>query len=318
MFDEFEEAATDAVQSRLDRFALELTRGQDLRGFIVGFRTPRRYRGSALRKVHGFLNYLINMRGVASTAVVAVDGGVREKSLTELWLAPIGASFPQPSAPMPLALDQPMKFDSLTLGPDCEWVDTVELAEPQDSVRFFGEALNKMPATVGFIFVHPSTHLPISKAIKLSADSRESVVRKYGVGVDKIDAQVVSARGCLQMDFWLAPASMVPPEIARADLFFQRRMMVDSEENAYTIRLVEFVGNEHVRDGVLRRRILGLKEGEVFRISVLRKNLAKLSQLKAIRSVSLEDVDVNLDPADKTIDLNIFVKARPRANSRVH
>jgi hypothetical protein len=92
--------------------------------------------------------------------------------------------------------------------------------------------------------------------------------------------------------------------------------MVDAEENQFTIRRVEFLGNKWANtDRVLRRKIPSLNEGEVFRRDVLNSSLVALSRVPSIYKVRLQDVtDVSLDHLDRSIDLTILV--RPRSKER--
>ena len=88
----------------------------------------------------------------------------------------------------------------------------------------------------------------------------------------------------------------------------------EAEENQYTVRRVEFVGNEHTRDYVLRRRLINLTEGDVFTRLNLVKSLESLSKLKTvIHPVKLSDLTIRLDRADKLVDMEICFKERRRS-----
>lgn len=80
-----------------------------------------------------------------------------------------------------------------------------------------------------------------------------------------------------------------------------------AQKNRYLIRRVEFIGNERTADWVLRRRIL-LPEGNVFTRAILMKGLARVSTVKNIYPVHLNDVVVLLDDERKSIDLLICLK----------
>ncbi|MGI9067927.1 MAG: POTRA domain-containing protein [Pyrinomonadaceae bacterium] len=81
--------------------------------------------------------------------------------------------------------------------------------------------------------------------------------------------------------------------------------------NKYITRRLEFIGNEHIRDGVLRRRIL-LQEGEFLNRGILIRSLINVSKLKLIYPVRLRNVIVKLDNQEKTIDVLICFKERRR------
>ena len=86
--------------------------------------------------------------------------------------------------------------------------------------------------------------------------------------------------------------------------------------NRYTVRIVEFVGNEHTRDYTLRRRIF-LQEGDVFTRENLTKSIRSVSKLKIIDPVRMSDVIVRLERPDKLIDLAFCFRERhPRRPKR--
>jgi outer membrane protein assembly factor BamA len=111
----------------------------------------------------------------------------------------------------------------------------------------------------------------------------------------------------------LAPSSLLVPQGSNIEFVAQSQLIAEAEQNGYTVRRVEFVGNEHTRDMELRRRIPGLQEGEIFRKEILRKNLASLSRLRTIRPVGFDDLEVHLNRNEQTIDLAIFINEQRRA-----
>jgi hypothetical protein len=84
----------------------------------------------------------------------------------------------------------------------------------------------------------------------------------------------------------------------------------DAETNHFTIRRLEFVGNEHTSDGVLRKRMSALKEGEKFRRSNLKRSLANVSRLKIIYPVHFRDVVLRLEKSEKVVDVVICFNER--------
>lgn len=88
----------------------------------------------------------------------------------------------------------------------------------------------------------------------------------------------------------------------------QRSLIRHAEENRYTLRRVEFSGNQHTADQLLRRR-LTLNEGNFFTRASLIRSLRRLSALK-IKSVRLSDVKIRLDHSDKVVDTLICLKER--------
>jgi hypothetical protein len=85
----------------------------------------------------------------------------------------------------------------------------------------------------------------------------------------------------------------------------------EAEKDQYTTRRVEFIGNRYVRDAMLRSRTnLGLQEGELFTRWNLVRSLRNVSTLKRIYPVRMNDVELQLNRNDKTIDMVICFRER--------
>ena len=91
----------------------------------------------------------------------------------------------------------------------------------------------------------------------------------------------------------------------------QSHLMDEAEKNKYTVRRVEFAGNETIRHNILARRVL-FDEGDIFTRQLLERSIRNLSKLKIIKPVRLSDVEVRLDRREKVIDFTINVRERPR------
>lgn len=91
----------------------------------------------------------------------------------------------------------------------------------------------------------------------------------------------------------------------------QRVLIREAEKNRYTLRRVEFSGNQHTSDPKLRRR-LTLNEGNFFTRASLIRSLKRLSALMMIRPVRLSDVKIQLDHGEKLVDAVICLKERRR------
>ena len=92
----------------------------------------------------------------------------------------------------------------------------------------------------------------------------------------------------------------------------QNTLIREAETDDYTIRRVEFIGNEHTRDQVLRSRMPWLQEGESFSRQNLTKSLEDVSRLKLIRPVRLRDVVIHLDRVEKLVDMEVCFRERRR------
>jgi hypothetical protein len=81
----------------------------------------------------------------------------------------------------------------------------------------------------------------------------------------------------------------------------------------FLVGRVEFIGNAHTRDNVLRRKIL-LDEGDVFTRENLVKSLESVSKLrKIIYPVKLNDVEIRLHRSDKIIDIGICFQEKQKS-----
>ncbi|MDT5061421.1 MAG: hypothetical protein QOH63_1880 [Acidobacteriota bacterium] len=85
-----------------------------------------------------------------------------------------------------------------------------------------------------------------------------------------------------------------------------------AEENQYTVRRVELLGNRYIRDNTLRRRLEFVQEGEAFTREKLIRSLASASRLKTIYPVKLSNVIINLDRSIKEVDMEICFKEKRR------
>ena len=90
----------------------------------------------------------------------------------------------------------------------------------------------------------------------------------------------------------------------------QDAIIREAETHRYAIGRLEFVGNERTSDGVLRKKIRPLQEGQKFRRSNLVTSLANVSRLKIIHPVRLRDVVLRLDASDKLVEIVICFKER--------
>jgi outer membrane protein assembly factor BamA len=85
-----------------------------------------------------------------------------------------------------------------------------------------------------------------------------------------------------------------------------------AEANHYSIRRLEFVGNERISDSVLRKRMGALREGEKFRRSNLVRSLKDVGRLKTLHPVRFSDVMLRLEESDKLVDIVICFKEKKR------
>ncbi|MGI9166846.1 MAG: POTRA domain-containing protein [Pyrinomonadaceae bacterium] len=90
----------------------------------------------------------------------------------------------------------------------------------------------------------------------------------------------------------------------------QAAIIRQAEASDYTIRRLEFAGNAHIRDGVLRKKMRDLQEGEKFKRNNLVRGLASVSRLKTIHPVRFSDVVLRLEETDKLVDVIICFREK--------
>jgi hypothetical protein len=308
-FDAFGDLNTDDVMAHLDRFALELNSNLKLQGFVVihpGAASPV---GWQLRQAHGYFNYLVNSRGVSTSRVRVLKADAGKEIGYELWLAPAGAAPPVPApAPRPEPA-LPVRFDEVPLGDEARCVGefTIELYKIEDALKLFADALRQQPAAKAWIVVHPRVREPLASAQRTINASNSLLTRTYGIG----SKRVLSAIGprhstvCTSVNLWIVPGSS-----SRADeAGYYSRLIDEAQQAEYTVRRVEFMGNEHVRDNILRKRFVQ-QEGEVFAKKALEQSLRNFSKLRMIYPVTLNDIEVQLDREEKLVDLTIYFRER--------
>ena len=77
----------------------------------------------------------------------------------------------------------------------------------------------------------------------------------------------------------------------------------------YTLRRVEFIGNETISDNDLRHIVL-LREGDLFSERNFEKTLVSLNRLRTLYPVTMRNVMVRMDRAEKTVDMTFCVRER--------
>jgi outer membrane protein assembly factor BamA len=80
-------------------------------------------------------------------------------------------------------------------------------------------------------------------------------------------------------------------------------------ERRYTLRRVEFIGNETISDNDLRRSVV-LREGDLFSQRNLARTLVSLNKLKTLYAVTMRNVIVRLDRTEKLVDLTFCIRER--------
>lgn len=312
-FDAFEDLRTSDLKARLDLFATELNQESGAQGYIFGYHSERTPKGTFLRALHGYRDYLVNSRAVSPDRIGVIDAGIRNPELTELWIVPIGGTPPRSATNSSLASEAAVQFDRITVGPGCVGEYTLVLEEPENSFEIFAAALRLNSERKGYVVIHPSTQLPMSKARQLASSTKQALTQQYGIPAKRIVTRISSERRCLEINYWLVPPNVSVPAGSHPEVVFQSPLLDEAEQMNYWVRRVEFSGNRYTRDKVLRQRIL-LQEGDIFKRAILRRSLELLSRSRIIKPVGMGDVEVYLNREEKVIDLTINFIERRRIN----
>jgi outer membrane protein assembly factor BamA len=89
----------------------------------------------------------------------------------------------------------------------------------------------------------------------------------------------------------------------------QAAILRRAQNEKYSLRRIEFIGNANTDDWTLRRRIL-LQEGDIFARATLIKSLESVNRLRTIYPVRLNDVITHLNVQEKTIDVTICFREK--------
>ena len=89
----------------------------------------------------------------------------------------------------------------------------------------------------------------------------------------------------------------------------QAPLLREAVDKHYTLRRIEFTGNETMRDHALRRRVF-LREGDFFNQRNLARSLVSLNKLKTLFPLTMRDVIIQLDKNDKLVDVTLCFRER--------
>jgi hypothetical protein len=311
-FDEFGNISADDGMAHLDLFAVELNSNPSLQGFIIGHNWHNAGSGWLLREGYGYIDYLVNKRGILASRLNFIEAEFRPTPGFELWLLPAGVTAPVNRRSREAEPPTPQYFDTVSLGPEgvCAGEFFLYLYKLEDSLKFFAEVLNQQPNAKAWIVAHPRPGERPSKTNRTIIESRNFLLKNYGINPERILTSIERPRStsCTELGLWVAPSNSAKADEAG----FYRERMIHAEETEYCVRRVEFVGNDYVRDNVVRREFTQ-QEGDVFSRKALETSLRNFNRLGLFYPVTLNDVEVRLDSDDGLIDITIYFRERPRA-----
>lgn len=310
--DQFSDINAEDAMAHLDRFAIEIKSHTESRGVIVASNTTGGSfpRGAFLRLANGYRDYLIKSRGVDAARISVVEGERKRELGFELWITPaneLSTISEEASAAGP---SSPELFDQLAIGPEPQCVGQlpIELYKLEDGLRILSDALQHNSRAKAWIVVHPQPRDTRATAQRLIDQSRQ-LLNKTGVRAERILTAVGSSRSsaCGQVNLWIVPANSAKADEAG----YYSQLISEAESSNYTVRRVEFVGNKHIRDNVLRRQFVQ-GEGDVFSRRLLNQSLKNFSGLGLVYPVSLNDIEVQLDRETKLMDMTVYFRERRR------
>lgn len=308
--DQFGNIKTEDAMARLDRFALELQSHPDSRGIIVASNTVANnyLRGTLLRLAQGYRHYLVYSRAIDPARVSVVEGERKREVTFELWTLPANelssiseeATIAEPASPQP--------FDEIPIGPEAQCVGelTIELFKLEDGMRILADALQHHSRAKVWVVIHLPARGARPTAQRLINKSRQLLV-KNGVRSERILTAVGSPRSstCGSVNTWIVPANSTRADEAA----YYSELIREAETKGFTMRRVEFSGNERIGDNVLRKQFVQ-GEGDLLSLKLLDQSLKNFNSLGSLYPVTLNDVEARLNREEKLIDLTIYFRER--------
>jgi outer membrane protein assembly factor BamA len=108
---------------------------------------------------------------------------------------------------------------------------------------------------------------------------------------------------------WCASAQNQTRETCGQTTADQSPSLREAIDRRFTLRRVEFIGNETISDQELRRRVV-LREGDLFSQRNLARTLASLNRLTKLYPLTMRNVIVRLDRTEKLVDLTFCIRER--------
>lgn len=109
---------------------------------------------------------------------------------------------------------------------------------------------------------------------------------------------------------WCAPVQNPTRETCGGQTTAEHRPWLREVVNQrYTLRRVEFIGNETISDNDLRHSVV-LREGDLFSQRNFAKTLVSLNKLGTLYPLTMRNVIVRLDRTEKLVDMTFCVRER--------
>ncbi len=90
-------------------------------------------------------------------------------------------------------------------------------------------------------------------------------------------------------------------------------LIKEATETPFTTRRVEISGNTYTRDRDFRQRMVaGMNEGDIFTLTALEKTLKRISKMKSIYPITMDNIEVRTNREYKEIHIVFCVEQRER------
>jgi hypothetical protein len=206
--DEYGDLPTDDEAAHLDFFAETLRKESKVHGYVVMYTQPQMKRGYYLRRLHGIGRYLTDSRGIEGSRIQIVDGGYRDRFLTQLWLIPEGSELPLLASTMqpPIGRNSSAyQFDSECL--NCAPAVSLYLYGLDEGLKFYAEALRESQGSIALFIVRPDRTLRLRPALKEVRRAKALLIQKYGIKANRIAIRSGRSRndGTAVAEMWIVP-----------------------------------------------------------------------------------------------------------------
>ena len=95
LFDRYGVLSPADQNAHLDNYAIQLQNEPGARAYIIAYSGRTSPAGSAAARLRTIKQYLVETRGIEGSRLVTINGGVRERAGTDLWIVPPGAKPPR-------------------------------------------------------------------------------------------------------------------------------------------------------------------------------------------------------------------------------
>jgi hypothetical protein len=205
------------IHARLDNFAVELQNAPGMNGFIVIYGARHKFPGMLGRRAQTYLDYLVNTRGFGAARVSLVNGGLRDETTTEFWLAPHGAELPFKPFDLSTLMSgekRPLPFDRIGVAKRVGPRDEVEEEVYPDALglyNYLAEVLRADPGLSACVIGYTSRRGALAAGQRIAASAKMAIVKTQAVDVRRVVALGGGRREYKMVELWLVPPGAPMP-----------------------------------------------------------------------------------------------------------